>query len=79
MIRKFFGELRGKCKLIVTFEEGTLSQWLYEIINPKEFEPGGLADRAISGSRTDPDCRWPWAKDASKYGLVDIPAKNNVK
>jgi len=33
-IRKFFGELRGKYKLIVTFEEGSLSQWLYEIIKP---------------------------------------------
>lgn len=33
-IRKYFTELRGKCKLIVTFEEGTLSQWLYEIVRP---------------------------------------------
>ena len=31
-IRRFFKELRGL--LVVTFEEGTLSQWLYEIIEP---------------------------------------------
>jgi transposase len=31
-LRKFFHQLRGQ--LIVTFEEGTLSQWLYEIIQP---------------------------------------------
>lgn len=31
-IRKFFKGLRGR--LIVTFEEGTLSQWAYEIIEP---------------------------------------------
>jgi len=37
-VRKFFKQLRGR--LIVTFEEGTLSQWLYEIIQP-------LADQVI--------------------------------
>ena len=31
-IRRFFKEQRGR--LVVTFEEGTLSQWLYEIIQP---------------------------------------------
>src|SRR5262249_27773210 len=37
-IRKFFKRIRGQ--LIVTFEEGTLSQWAYEIIEP-------LADKLI--------------------------------
>lgn len=35
-IRKFFKAIRGQ--LIVTFEEGTLSQWLYEIIQPLAHE-----------------------------------------
>jgi transposase len=35
-IRQFFKAIRGQ--LIVTFEEGTLSQWLYEIIQPLAHE-----------------------------------------